>query len=125
MDIRDGNLIASYKCSLVIDAMGLLSSVAAVKPRAPAEKSLYPHLLWLRDLLIKQILNSISWTDTRDMGADGLTKGSIDRTALLEFASGIVTITQPRHTVHFTPGGSPQIVRARAQKVPEVQEDDE
>ena len=77
MDIRDGNLTASYKCSLVIDAMGLLSSVAAVKPRAPAEKSLYPHLLWLRDLLIKQILNSISWTDTRDMGPMVLLKGRL------------------------------------------------
>ena len=59
------------------------------------------------------------------MGSDGLTKGSIDRTALLEFASGIVTITQPRHTVRFTPGGSPLVARARAQKVPEVPEDDE
>jgi hypothetical protein len=125
MDVRDGLVMCAYKSSLVIDAMGLLSSVAAAKPKAPAEKSLFPHLLWLRDLLIKRILDSASWTDTRDMGSDGLTKGSIDRAALLAFAAGWLEITQPRHTVQFSQGGSPVIVRARAAKVPEFDESEE
>ena len=59
------------------------------------------------------------------MGSDGLTKGSIDLAALLAFAAGWLEITQPRHTVQFSQGGAPVIVRARAAKVPEFDESEE
>ena len=40
------------------------------------------HLISLRDRLIQGIIRRMLWVDTRDMLADGLTKGGIDRTLL-------------------------------------------
>ena len=74
-----------------IDSMGLLTAVTAPRPKAPAEKSLLPHLLWMRDLLKRSLLKTLSWYDTRDMTPDALTKGSISRDALLQLCSGWVT----------------------------------
>ena len=73
-----------------IDSMGMLTAVAAPRPKAPAEKSLLPHMLWLRDLR-NSVMKTLSWYDTRDMSPDGLTKGCIDRAAILELAGGTVT----------------------------------
>ena len=38
------------------------------------------------------------WTDTRDMYADGLTKGAVSRDALREVMTGIIML---RHDVEF------------------------
>ena len=48
-----------------------------VKP--PTEKSMLTHVQYLRELLDTKVLASLSWCDTRDMLADGLTKGKVDR----------------------------------------------
>ena len=45
-------------------------------------------LLWIRELIDKQILTSLVWLDTRDMTADGHTKGSISRGALISIMQG-------------------------------------
>ena len=42
-------------------------------------------------------LKSYSWLDTRDMVADGLTKGSVDRTALASIMDGRFDLV---HDVH-------------------------
>ena len=91
MQLREGALKCEFETHLGVDSMGMLTAVTAPRPKAPAEKSLLPHLLWLRDLLKKSILKTMSWYDTRDMTPDGLTKGSVDRAALCELASGTVT----------------------------------
>ena len=38
-------------------------------------------------------MDALNWSDTRDMTADGHTKGCIDRSALHEVASGVLKST--------------------------------
>ena len=47
--------------------------------KAPTEKSVISHVKWLRELADRGLLTGIAWVDTRDMLADGLTKGAVDR----------------------------------------------
>ena len=60
------------------------------------EASLKLHLITIRDRLSRGLVRSISWCDTRDMVADALTKGGIDRKLLLEVMAGRLTL---RHEV--------------------------
>ena len=50
------------------------------------------YIQYLRELLDNRILTAICWVDTRDMLADGATKGSIDRSQLHSCMSGTSTI---------------------------------
>ena len=88
-----------FKSVLVTDSMSLFQAIHAHKVKIPSEKSLALHLFWLRELLSRQILNELKWCDTRDMTADGHTKGSVDRQALLKFMNGIF---QYSHAVQST-----------------------
>ena len=62
---------------VVIDARSVLDATAASEVCTPAEASLRLHLITIRDRMTRGLLRSLSWADTRDMRADGLTKGSI------------------------------------------------
>ena len=75
----------AFKMWLCIDAMSVLAAMSAEPVRAPAEKSLVGHLLWLREFADRGILTGAAWVDTRDMLSDALTKGSVDR-SLIEAA---------------------------------------
>ena len=66
-----------------IDARAVYDGVTAVQPRTPAEKPLFLHALAVREHLESGHLNRLWWFDTRAMLADGLTKGSVDREALV------------------------------------------
>ena len=67
----------------------------------PTEKTLLGHIRWIREFLDLGILSNIQWCDTRDMTADGHTKGSIDRQLLLDVMVGIQFY---KHSVKtFTP----------------------
>ena len=46
------------------------------------------HVQYVRELLDRSILDCLLWFDTRDMGADGMTKGSVDRKAIVSIMSG-------------------------------------
>ena len=50
--------------------------------------------LWLREMLEKKLLTFVTWTDTRDMLADGLTKGSVPRDALEDGVNGTFMLNQ-------------------------------
>ena len=73
---------------LVIDAMSVFASVTASQLKIPAERSLWSHTQYLRELLETDVLKWLLWADTRDMHADGLTKGSVDRTQLHDLMDG-------------------------------------
>ena len=75
---------------VMIDAKSVYSSIEATMFKAPAENSLSGHVLWLREMHSKGLINDIVWTDTRDMYADGLTKGIIKRDALVSIMDGTV-----------------------------------
>ena len=62
-----------------VDAKSVSDAISANELCTPQESSLKVHLIAIRDRLQRGLLRSISWTDTRDMLADALTKGGINR----------------------------------------------
>ena len=53
------------------DSYYIFSDMAVAHLKLPAEKSTYYHLAYLREKLVCGLVRSYSWTDTRDMVADG------------------------------------------------------
>ena len=60
----------------------MYDAVAATDTCEPAESSLKLHLLSVRNRMEIGVIRRLHWVDTRDMLADGLTKGGIDRELL-------------------------------------------
>jgi hypothetical protein len=60
---------------LFIDAKSVRDAIAADQIKVPAEKTLYIHVLAGRDLLDRKLFERLIWIDTKDMIADGTTKG--------------------------------------------------
>ena len=83
------------KLGLYVDAMSVYAAVTATFLKIPAEKSLLSHVQYLRELLDTKVIEALIWIDTRDMCADGLTKGAVDRSAVHAIMDGNWTITQP------------------------------
>ena len=81
--------------ALAVDAMSVFAAVTATQLKIPTERSLWSHVQYLRELLDTGVLKYLWWIDTRDMWADGLTKGSVDRQLLQELMGGILKL---RHT---------------------------
>ena len=69
---------------MVLDALSVYEAVVASDCCEPAESSLKIHLLSARERLQQGVISRLHWNDTRDMLADGLTKGGIDRKSLHE-----------------------------------------
>jgi hypothetical protein len=95
--IRDhGWMKENYiRTHVLIDAKSVYESLKATTFKPPVENSLSGHVLWLREMHDKGLISNIVWTDTRDMYADGLTKGVIKRDALYEVMKGKVCIRNP------------------------------
>ena len=72
----------------LIDAKSVFDAVTASPLKAPTEKNLANHLFWVREWLEIGILDQLKWCDTRDMVADGLTKGKVERNLLLDAMNG-------------------------------------
>ena len=68
--------------------MSVFAAVSAEAVKVPTEKSLLSHVQWLRELADRGLLSGIAWVDTRDMLADGLTKGSVERTLIHQAMDG-------------------------------------
>jgi hypothetical protein len=73
---------------LYIDAMSVFAAVTASFIKIPADNGMLANIQYLRELLDNRILTAICWVDTRDMLADGATKGSVDRSQLHSCMSG-------------------------------------
>ena len=73
---------------LTIDAESVFRSLTSRDLKTPAEKTLLGHVCWLREALQLGLIRSIRWCDTRDMVADGHTKGCIDRKCLIDLMHG-------------------------------------
>jgi hypothetical protein len=101
MELRDGTMSAeqlkNYRengnptvyITLTTDAESVYKSLTSRDLKTPAEKTLLGHVCWLRELLLKKNIRELQWCDTRDMLADGHTKGSIDRAMLINGMRGI------------------------------------
>jgi len=68
---------------LCVDARSVYDAVCAEKVSVPADKHLFLHVAKMREFLDTKLLHKLWWVDTQDMAADGLTKGKIDRSAIL------------------------------------------
>ena len=84
------------RISIISDAKSVYESLKATMFKAPAENSLSGHVLWMREMHDKGLVDNIIWADTRDTYADGLTKGSVPRDALNEVMSGKILL---RHNI--------------------------
>ena len=79
------------KVTLTTDAESCYKSCSSTEIKTPTEKTLMGHVSWIREMLKIGIVTDIQWCDTRDMTADGHTKGCIDRKLLIELMHGIQT----------------------------------
>ena len=74
--------------TLTTDAESCYKSLTSRDLKIPSEKTLLGHVKWIRQHLQTGLITSIQWCDTRDMTADGHTKGSVDRRLLLLLMRG-------------------------------------
>ena len=67
-----------------VDAKAVFDGITAQCPRTPADKPLFLHALAMREYLEAGWVDRLWWLDTLAMLADGMTKGSVDREALIK-----------------------------------------
>ena len=73
---------------MTTDAESAYKSLTSRGLKTPAEKTLLGYVSRIRALLQLKVIEAIQWCDTRDMTADGHTKGCIERDLHLEVMSG-------------------------------------
>ena len=80
---------STYRTTLeaCIDARGVHSAIEAKETKTPAESSLLTSVQSVRELLDLKRLQALHWIDTRDMLGDGLSKGSVQRDAIIKLLS--------------------------------------
>ena len=89
-----------------IDARAVFDAITADPVKQPTEKQLSIHLKAARDLIDTDLLRRLFWIDTLDMLADGLTKGSVDRAALIRAGyDNIWRISGMKPAVFMKPSG--------------------
>ena len=66
-----------------VDARSVYTAIENKDTKVPLECSLLPSIQSVRELIDEHRLRRFYWVDTRDMLPDGLTKGSVDRVAIL------------------------------------------
>mgnify|MGYP003333188050 CR=1 FL=1 len=86
--------------------MSVYAAITATQIKIPAERSLWSHEQYVRELLETAVLRWLLWVDTRDMHSDGLTKGTVDRAALHELMAGVF------RTEHEFKAWRPRVLRA-------------
>ena len=92
----DGWMQENYiRTQILIDAKSVYESLKATMFKPPVEHSLSGHVLRLRDMRDEGFVTDVVWTDTRDMYADGLTKGVIKRDALYELMNSKIILKHP------------------------------
>ena len=77
---------------LYIDAYSVFAAITATFIKMPADNGQLVHLHFIRELLDNGVLKALAWIDTRDMIADGTTKGAVERDALHSAMEGIIVM---------------------------------
>ena len=83
-EIIDSGLHNMISVEGIVDAKAVFDSVTADVVKTPDDKHMLLHALKLREWLDRGALRAVWWCDTLDMIGDGMTKGSVDREAILE-----------------------------------------
>ena len=84
----------SFHTVLSTDIMSMVSALTASAMRVPREKGLTIHMFWMKEQLLRALITTLQWLDTRDISCDGHTKGTVDRTMLKDLNRGH---GKPRH----------------------------
>lgn len=98
------------KLDIGVDACGACDAILAIEVCEPPASSFKPHLVSVRDQLIRGIIRRIHWVDARDMLAGGLTIGGVHRTLLrnvsnaCSFKLAHEALTRNKQQVGFTTG---------------------
>ena len=83
---------------LFLDAKSVCDAVQSDNDNS-ADKSMIFNVRALRHQFLTRQLTSLTWSDTCDMLADGLTKGKIDRQALMKaLNTGVWIVLYPSET---------------------------
>ena len=61
----------------------MVTAIQASGPPKASEAHLSIHLLKVREWLSRRVVTALWWVDTRDMAADGLTKGRLPRETII------------------------------------------
>ncbi|CAK0852886.1 unnamed protein product, partial [Prorocentrum cordatum] len=77
-----GDLV--LKMIAAIDAKAVFDAISADTIKVTTDKRMFVPTLAVREQIDRLQLAQLSWIDTLDMLADGLTKGELDRTALVK-----------------------------------------
>jgi len=96
--------------ALYLDALSVTAAITATFVKVPADNGVLVHCLYLRELLDHNVLHALIWQDTRDMIADGLTKGAVERDALHAAMEGVAKVAhqdsckfwRPKHLIKRT-----------------------
>ena len=97
---EQGKLPVQLHC--YVDCKSLFDTLSAADLHTPTEASLVLIVAVLRELIEQGIINKVSWIQTTDMLADGLTKGLVSRKALLHTCmNGIWAIEKEFKTHQF------------------------
>ena len=75
---------------ICVDAKAVYDAIAASDACEPAECSLKLYVISVRDRMTHGLIWDFYWVGTRDMLADGLTKGGIDRLLLHKVSNDCV-----------------------------------
>ena len=76
-----------------VDAKAVYEGITAECPKTPSDKPLFLQALAMREYLEAGWVDRLWWIDTLAMLADGMTKGAVDREALIRVCEcGLWTI---------------------------------
>ena len=81
LKLREGDH-APLPLQVCTDGMSLLTALENVVAKIPTEASTLHHVQWLQELTRTRALDAAFWIDTRDMIADGMTKGTVPRSII-------------------------------------------
>ena len=84
---REDNGKMPIAIEVCTDCRSVFDALSATEIKAPSETSLVLILNVLKELLQAHVIKELTWLDTKDMLADGLTKGGVSRLQLFEFSS--------------------------------------
>ena len=89
---------------LAVDAKVVFDAVAATDTCDPAESGFKLHLISVRDRMSSGMIRRLFWVETRDMLADGLTKGGIDRELLHQVSNNCKYCAKHDSAMHVKSG---------------------
>ena len=85
----------AFPVESVVDARSVFDALASSPVKPPEDKSMLLHLLKFREWLDLGVVRALWWCDTDDMVADAMTKGSVDREAVLRLCNdGVWTVSK-------------------------------